>query len=288
MLDFQPNAVHAGIYAALARGYYADEGVDLEIREPSASTDAPKLLAAGRAEFAILDIHDFGIARERGLDIVGIGAIVAAAARGGDRRATATRCARPRDLEGNDGRGHRAALRRRGARLGPRRRRRRPGRGEPGDDRLRLGAALAAGQGRRGDRVLERGGRGAARLGVPTREFRVDEFGAPRYPELVLATTAETLASDPRAGRGDDPGDRPRLRDVVADPDGGLGELLAAVPELDPRRAAGPARGADAAGALGPGVGLDRAALERWARGTPSTDPRAAAASRRAFPPSTG
>ena len=41
-------------------GYFEERGIELEIREPSASTDAPKLLAAGRAEFAILDIHDLG------------------------------------------------------------------------------------------------------------------------------------------------------------------------------------------------------------------------------------
>src|ERR671910_2471621 len=76
VLDFQPNAVHVGIYAALRRGYYADEGIDLEVREPSASTDAPKLLEAGRAEVAILDIHDLGLARQRGLDVVGVAAIV--------------------------------------------------------------------------------------------------------------------------------------------------------------------------------------------------------------------
>src|SRR5438552_8181486 len=64
VLDFQPNAVHAGIYAALANDYYADRGVDLSVREPSASTDAPKLLIAGRAQFAILDIHDLALARE--------------------------------------------------------------------------------------------------------------------------------------------------------------------------------------------------------------------------------
>ena len=34
-------------------------------------------------------------------------------------------------------------------------------------------------------------------LGVPTREFRVDDYGAPRYPELILATSAETLRDDP-------------------------------------------------------------------------------------------
>src|SRR3954469_9460709 len=71
VLDFTPNAVHSGIYAARAEGYYDDAGVDLSIREPGASTDAPKLLAPGRTEFAILDVHDLGIARERGLDLVG-------------------------------------------------------------------------------------------------------------------------------------------------------------------------------------------------------------------------
>src|SRR5256714_5570875 len=67
VLDFTPNAVHSGIYAAQAQGFYRDAGVDLKIQQPGESTDAPKLLAAGRTDFAILDIHDLGIARERGL-----------------------------------------------------------------------------------------------------------------------------------------------------------------------------------------------------------------------------
>src|SRR3990170_5135011 len=66
VLDFTPNAVHAGLYAALAGGEFEREGIELDIREPSASTDGPKLLEAGRAELAVLDIHDLAIARERG------------------------------------------------------------------------------------------------------------------------------------------------------------------------------------------------------------------------------
>ena len=58
------------------QGFYRDAGVDLTIREPGESTDAPKLLEAGRADFAILDIHDLGIAREHGLDLVGVMPIV--------------------------------------------------------------------------------------------------------------------------------------------------------------------------------------------------------------------
>ena len=85
---------------AQQQGFYRDAGVDLTIREPGESTDAPKLLEAGRADFAILDIHDLGIAREHGLDIVGAMPIVqrplAAVIARGDGPVR-----RPRDLEGH-------------------------------------------------------------------------------------------------------------------------------------------------------------------------------------------
>src|SRR5918912_2469518 len=76
LLDFTPNAAHAGIYLATARGYDRAEGVRLRVRVPGASTDALKLLEAGRTDLAILDIHDLGLARERGRDVVGVLAIV--------------------------------------------------------------------------------------------------------------------------------------------------------------------------------------------------------------------
>lgn len=75
VLDFTPNAIHSGIYAALARGYTAAEHVRLHVIVPSASTDAISLLEAGRVNFAILDIHDLAIARARGAPIVGVMAI---------------------------------------------------------------------------------------------------------------------------------------------------------------------------------------------------------------------
>ena len=76
VLDFTPNAVHTGIYAALAEGFYEDAGIDLHVQVPGESTDAPKLLAAGRTQFAILDITDLGIADEQGLELVGLMPIV--------------------------------------------------------------------------------------------------------------------------------------------------------------------------------------------------------------------
>ena len=46
LLDFQPNAIHSGIYTAVNRGYDDALGVTLRVRAPSDSTDAVKLLVS--------------------------------------------------------------------------------------------------------------------------------------------------------------------------------------------------------------------------------------------------
>jgi ABC-type nitrate/sulfonate/bicarbonate transport system substrate-binding protein len=76
LLDARPSAIHSGIYMATARGYDSALGVHLRVRAPSGSVDASKLVAAGRTDFAILDIHDLVIARERGRGLVGVMAVV--------------------------------------------------------------------------------------------------------------------------------------------------------------------------------------------------------------------
>src|SRR4051812_13685498 len=97
VLDFTPNAAHAGIYAAVAGHYDRNHGVKLTIRQPTASSDSLKLLSIGRADLAVADIHDLGLARERGEDLVGVGALVqrplASVIAGPD-------VTRPRQLEG--------------------------------------------------------------------------------------------------------------------------------------------------------------------------------------------
>jgi len=96
-LDFVPNAVHAPIYMAVRNGYDREQGIRLQIRKPAAGPDALKLVASGRVDLGVLDIHDLAIAREQGTDLVAIGALVgrplaALIARPGVER--------PRDLEG--------------------------------------------------------------------------------------------------------------------------------------------------------------------------------------------
>src|ERR1700753_1912551 len=99
-LEFTPNAVHTGIFAAQAEGFYEDAGIDLHIQVPGESTDAPKLLAARRTQFAILDMTELGIADEKGLELVGLMPIVqrplaaVLARRDGPVK-------RPRDLDGH-------------------------------------------------------------------------------------------------------------------------------------------------------------------------------------------
>src|SRR4051794_3637525 len=76
-LDFTPNAAHAPIYAAVRTGADRRRGVRLRILGPGSGTpDSLKLVTSGRADVGVLDIHDLGLAAERGADIVAIGALV--------------------------------------------------------------------------------------------------------------------------------------------------------------------------------------------------------------------
>jgi putative hydroxymethylpyrimidine transport system substrate-binding protein len=61
---------------AVRNGYDRRHGIRLRIRPPGSSPDSLKLLASGRADVAVLDIHDLGLARERGADVVAVAALV--------------------------------------------------------------------------------------------------------------------------------------------------------------------------------------------------------------------
>ena len=76
VLDFVPNAVHVGIYRALARGYYADEGLRLRVVSPSSTADASKLVPSGKAEIGLADAIDVARLRAKGRDVRAFQAIV--------------------------------------------------------------------------------------------------------------------------------------------------------------------------------------------------------------------
>jgi putative hydroxymethylpyrimidine transport system substrate-binding protein len=229
LLDFAPNAVHAGIYLAKERGYDDSEGVHLEIQTPGSSSDGIKALLSRQVDVAVVDIHDLAIARAKGRDIVGVMALVqtplaAVLAQPGIRR--------PRDLEGR-----KAGVT-----------------GLPSDDAVLK--SIVAGDG--GDpskvRKVTIGFNAVQSLlagkvdgatafwnaeGVAlkakrpkTREFRVEQYGAPPYPELVLATSRETLETDGPVVRATVRALRRGYEATINDPESAVSSLTDAEPAL--------------------------------------------------------
>ena len=75
-LDFYPNPDHAGIYMAQKLGYFADAGLDVSIQTPSDPAAPIKQVAAGRTDLAISYEPEVLLAREQGLDVIAVGALV--------------------------------------------------------------------------------------------------------------------------------------------------------------------------------------------------------------------
>ncbi len=76
MLDWFPNADHAPLYAAIAHGNFRAAGLDVQPVIPSESAEPLKLLAAGKVDMAISYTPQLLLARDQGLQLVSIGALV--------------------------------------------------------------------------------------------------------------------------------------------------------------------------------------------------------------------
>jgi NitT/TauT family transport system substrate-binding protein/putative hydroxymethylpyrimidine transport system substrate-binding protein len=259
-LDFVPNAVHAPIYQAVEAGRDRAHGVEIEIRKPTAGPDALRLVASGRVQLGVLDIHDLAIARQQGEDLVAVGALVgrplaALIARPGIRR--------PRDLEGrtvgvsglpSDPAFLRAILEHDGADYA---RVKQVTIGFAAVSRLLTGRVDAV------PAFWNAEGVALKRRGVEVREFRVEDYGAPAYPEVVLITARRTLERDRDLLRRTLAAIEDGRRAALADPDAAVRVIAEAAESRDP----GLVRAQlDALGdGFAPGLRLDRGVLERWA-----------------------
>jgi putative hydroxymethylpyrimidine transport system substrate-binding protein len=76
MLDYFPNADHAGIYAAKDNGSFSRAGLDVQLQTPSDPAAPLKLLAAGKVDLAISYEPELLLARDKGLKLVAVGALV--------------------------------------------------------------------------------------------------------------------------------------------------------------------------------------------------------------------
>jgi putative hydroxymethylpyrimidine transport system substrate-binding protein len=234
MLDYFPNADHAGIYAAQANGDFKEAGLDVEIHQPPDPAAPIKQVAAGRVDLAISYEPEVLRARDQGLAVVSVAALV-------QKPLTSiislpkAKISEPADLEGktvgtagidyqdaylkailseagvgpasvkvrNVGFGFSAAL-----------------------ITGKIDAALGAFWNYEGQELKLRGKR--------PRIIRIDEAGVPTYNELVLVANEDALERD---------GDKIRAfigavsrgtRDLRRDPDNAIDGLLDANPDLDP------------------------------------------------------
>ena len=259
-LDFTPNAVHAPIYAAARDGRDEREGVDLQIRKPGPGPDALKLITAGKVDLGVLDIHDLAIAREQGADLVAIGALVDAplAALIGQPGLE-----RPRDLEGktvgvsglpSDPAFLRAILEHDGADY----------------DKVKqvtIGfSAVARLLSRRVDAVpafWNAEGVALKEKGRDVSEFRVDDYGAPRYPEVVLVTSRKTLDAERDTLRRTLKAISAGMDETQARPGRAAEEIAKAAESNDVKLTRAQLDAVSPVFARG--LKLDRGVLERWA-----------------------
>jgi NitT/TauT family transport system substrate-binding protein/putative hydroxymethylpyrimidine transport system substrate-binding protein len=231
ILDFTPNAVHAGIYRALAAGYYRAQGIDLRVVSPSATTDTLKLIDARSAQFGLADGSDVAALIAHGGDAQAVAAI-AQRPLGGLIASASEQLRSPADLQGRT--------------VGVT--------GVPSDTAvLDTEVRHAGGDPRRvhvvtigfdGARALAAGRIGAFTgfipadgvqlqvSGHPIAAFALDRYGGPAYPGLVAFTTRGLIASQPALVRGFVAATVHGYEDTLADPGRSLRELLAANPTL--------------------------------------------------------
>ena len=234
MLDYFPNADHAGIYAAKANGAFSRAGLDVQIQTPSDPAAPLKLLAAGKVDLAISYEPELLLARDKGLKLVAVGALV-------QKPLTSIMSIGKHAIDdpgqlkgktvGTAGIPYQSAYLK--AILDARRRR--PVVGQGGQRRLQPRPRDEDEEGRRHPgRLLELRGRPAA----PARRqhpkiIRMENVGVPTYQELVIVARQQDLAKG---------GERVRRfmralgqghAALRSDPEAGVKPLLEANPDLD-------------------------------------------------------
>jgi NitT/TauT family transport system substrate-binding protein/putative hydroxymethylpyrimidine transport system substrate-binding protein len=195
ILDFLPNPVHIAIYQGLAAGTYKANNINLKVQTPTSTSDTLRLLATDRADIGIVSLLDFLTSYQQNQPITALmaleqrplGSLLALEKSG---------IASPKDLEGET--------------VGVT--------GVPSD--LAAVKSMVADDG--GDPTKVKtvtigfnavqnliAGKVKAAVGFwnaegvqlqaqePAKVFKLDEFGAPPYPELVAFTRNDTINDNP-------------------------------------------------------------------------------------------
>lgn len=75
LLDWFPNTNHSGMYIAQEKGFYREEGLEVEIIQPPEGGQV-QLLAAGRGDFAVSAQEEVITARSQDIPVVAVAAVI--------------------------------------------------------------------------------------------------------------------------------------------------------------------------------------------------------------------
>ncbi|HMW46204.1 MAG TPA: ABC transporter substrate-binding protein, partial [Solirubrobacterales bacterium] len=232
VLDFVPGAVHSGIYEAVQKGYYEDNGINLKIIEPTSTADTLKLIDAGKAEFGIADGIDLATQISDGREAQGIMAI-AQRPPGGLITLEESGITDPKQLEGqtvgitgvpSDTAILNTVMKDAG--------------GNPDDaDVVTIGfngvQALESGKVAAFTGFIPADGVQVEADGYPTKSFPLDEYGGPSYPGLVVFSTESKIGDDPDLMQGFVDATIKGYQDALADPAQAIDALISQTQGID-------------------------------------------------------
>ncbi|QAY65553.1 ABC transporter substrate-binding protein [Paenibacillus protaetiae] len=75
VLDWTPNTNHTGLYVARDKGFFKEQGLDVEIVQPG-QDGADKMIASGSADFGVSYQESVTMARIAGVPLVSIAAVI--------------------------------------------------------------------------------------------------------------------------------------------------------------------------------------------------------------------
>jgi putative hydroxymethylpyrimidine transport system substrate-binding protein len=231
ILDFTPNAVHAGIFRALSDGDYARENISLSVAVPSATEEPLALVAAGRAQFGLADGSDVAGAIARGVPDLAVMALVQRPL-GGLIALASSRLSSPAQFVGravgitgvpSDLAVLSTEVRSAGGD---------PARVHVVDVGFNGAAGLLAGRLAAFTGFVPDDGVGLAVSGHPITAFWLDRHGGPSYPGLVAFTTRSLASSDPALVRDFLAATVLGYESTLRDPSASLADLLRLNPAL--------------------------------------------------------
>ena len=232
-LDWFPWSNHSGFFIAQDKGYYAAEGLKVEIHPPPDPAAVLQTVAAGRDDFGINYQTGVMIARSKGIPVVSIAALVQHPLNS-VMTLTESGISEPKDLIGKkigwpgipdnewllD-----TMLKSQGSSLEE-------------VELVNVGFDLVAALiGKKVDAIVGaywvHESISAVNQGFPVNIMRMEEHGVPDFYELVLVTTEDKIANDPEQVQKFVRATARGYQDAIADPQGAVQLLKRVRPEVD-------------------------------------------------------